>query len=157
MAYVKTNNGIVAKYPYSIGDLRKDNPQTSFPKQITEDTLSEYGVFSVSTQNPETVNERTQKIVFADTPTLVSGGWVLVNSVTNKTEQEIADYDASVAESVRSERNQKLSDTDWTVLQDSPFTDAQTADWVIYRQALRDITGHADFPYLQDADWPVKP
>ena len=26
-----------------------------------------------------------------------------------------------------------------------------------YRQALRDITAHADFPYLVDSDWPVKP
>jgi hypothetical protein len=29
--------------------------------------------------------------------------------------------------------------------------------WVDYRQALRDITNHVNFPYLADEDWPVKP
>jgi hypothetical protein len=32
-----------------------------------------------------------------------------------------------------------------------------TTEMATYRQALRDITGHANFPYLEDADWPVKP
>jgi hypothetical protein len=27
----------------------------------------------------------------------------------------------------------------------------------VYRQALRDITDHVNFPYLADEDWPVKP
>jgi len=26
-----------------------------------------------------------------------------------------------------------------------------------YRQALRDITDHSNWPNLQEADWPVKP
>jgi hypothetical protein len=26
-----------------------------------------------------------------------------------------------------------------------------------YRQALRDITTHADWPNLADSDWPTKP
>jgi hypothetical protein len=26
-----------------------------------------------------------------------------------------------------------------------------------YRQALRDITSHANWPNLTDADWPTKP
>ena len=43
-------------------------------------------------------------------------------------------------ETLRAKRNKLLSDTDYTVLQDSTFTDAQVAEWVVYRQALRDIT-----------------
>jgi hypothetical protein len=41
---------------------------------------------------------------------------------------------------LRQKRNALLSATDYTVLQDSTFTDAQVAEWVVYRQALRDIT-----------------
>jgi len=77
-----------------------------------------------------------------------------------KAEQEQAYQarkDAEAAGRVRETRNGKLSETDWTVLQDSPMTSAQTADWVIYRQALRDITDHANFPYLNEDDWPTKP
>lgn len=157
MAYVKTSNGTVVKYPYSIGELRKDNPQTSFPRHLTSDALAEYGVFQVSIQAPESINERTQKIETASEPTLSGGSWVLIKSAVSKTDSEIAAYDEGMATSVRNKRDSKLAETDWTVLQDSPMTDAQTADWVIYRQALRDITDHANFPYLEDADWPVKP
>ena len=45
-------------------------------------------------------------------------------------------------EDLRSKRNKLLADTDYTVLQDSTYTDEQVAEWVIYRQALRDITNN---------------
>lgn len=45
--YALITNGVVEKYPYSIGQLRKDNPQTSFPKNPVDSLLAEYGVFPV--------------------------------------------------------------------------------------------------------------
>src|SRR6056300_1570912 len=45
-------------------------------------------------------------------------------------------------EDLRAKRNKLLADTDYTVLQDSTYTDEQVAEWVIYRQALRDITNN---------------
>jgi hypothetical protein len=33
------------------------------------------------------------------------------------------------------------------------MSDAQA----IYRQALRDITSHSNWPHLSDEDWPTKP
>jgi hypothetical protein len=33
MLLVKTANGQVEQFPYTLGDLRRDNPQTSFPKR----------------------------------------------------------------------------------------------------------------------------
>jgi len=32
-----------------------------------------------------------------------------------------------------------------------------STEMATYRQALRDITAHADFPNLADDDWPVEP
>jgi len=61
------------------------------------------------------------------------------------------------AEVNRNERNQLLSDSDWTQLPDSPLTEEAKALWVAYRIALRDITAHANWPNLADADWPTKP
>ena len=58
---------------------------------------------------------------------------------------------------VRTRRNRILFYSDWAVLEDSPLTDAQVAEWVTYRQALRDITSHANFPFLQENDWPISP
>lgn len=55
--------------------------------------------------------------------------------------------------SVRGKRNALLAETDWWAGSDLTMTAEQTA----YRQALRDITAHANFPYLEETDWPVKP
>ena len=45
--YVLAPNQIVEKFPYSIGDLRKDNPQVSFPANPNLETLAYYNVFPV--------------------------------------------------------------------------------------------------------------
>lgn len=47
MAFVKLENGQPAKYPYTVGDFRKDNPNTSFPRNIPVTTLRRYGVMPV--------------------------------------------------------------------------------------------------------------
>jgi len=54
---------------------------------------------------------------------------------------------------IRQKRNELLAETDWTGMSDVTMSAAMTT----YRQALRDITDHANFPYLQEADWPTKP
>ena len=53
----------------------------------------------------------------------------------------IVEFDTAM-ENLRAKRNKLLADSDYTVLQDSTYTDEQVAEWVIYRQALRDITNN---------------
>ena len=53
----------------------------------------------------------------------------------------------------REKRNNLLAQTDWWAVTDRTITDDQTT----YRQALRDITTHANWPNLADSDWPTKP
>ena len=53
----------------------------------------------------------------------------------------------------RSKRDALIAATDWWASSDLTMTDEQTA----YRQALRDITAHEDWPELADADWPTAP
>jgi hypothetical protein len=60
--------------------------------------------------------------------------------------------DAEQATSVRNSRTQKLNDSDWTQIADST---ADKAAWATYRQALRDITAQAGFPWT--IEWPVAP
>ena len=52
---------------------------------------------------------------------------------------------------VRMERDRLLAETDWMALSDT----SMTLDWTTYRQALRDITSQAGFPY--SVTWPTKP
>lgn len=56
---------------------------------------------------------------------------------------------------VRSERNAKLIATDWTVLPDSPLSEELKQQYIVYRQALRDITQGLNS--FQDLVWPVQP
>jgi hypothetical protein len=60
--------------------------------------------------------------------------------------------DAEQGENVRRTRNQKLTETDWTQLEDSPV---DKAAWATYRQALRDVPSQEGFPWT--VEWPEKP
>lgn len=63
-----------------------------------------------------------------------------------------AKIDADQAKSVRDHRTTKLAECDWTQLADAPV---DKAAWATYRQALRDVTKQAGFPW--DIEWPVAP
>lgn len=74
-----------------------------------------------------------------------------------------AGADARAAEEVRTKRDKLLAECDWVTVkavdqnaQDSLGIQVPQV-WLDYRQALRDITDHANFPYLQDTDWPDEP
>jgi len=54
---------------------------------------------------------------------------------------------------LRSYRDMLLAGTDWWAGPDHTMTAEQAA----YRQALRDITDHSNWPNLSDSDWPTKP
>jgi hypothetical protein len=60
--------------------------------------------------------------------------------------------DAEMAAKVRKDRNQKLKDTDWTQVLDSPV---DKSAWAAYRQELRDISLQINFPW--DVIWPLQP
>ena len=75
---------------------------------------------------------------------------------TTKAEHEAAyqaTLDAATAERNRKTRDDKLAETDFYALTDVTLT----AEMTTYRQALRDITAHANWPNLNDDDWPAKP
>tara|TARA_B100000575_G_scaffold104507_1_gene83259 strand:+ start:1956 stop:2141 length:186 start_codon:yes stop_codon:yes gene_type:complete len=54
---------------------------------------------------------------------------------------------------LRHERDRLLLNTDWWASTDLTITQAQKD----YRQALRDITKHSNWPNLTADDWPTKP
>ena len=56
---------------------------------------------------------------------------------------------------LRLRRDSLLAQTDWTQANDSPLSDADQIKYRTYRQALRDLTTHANWPELQEEDWPT--
>jgi hypothetical protein len=63
-----------------------------------------------------------------------------------------ATKDAEQAKSVRTSRNEKLKDSDWTQVADATV---DKAAWAVYRQALRDVTSQEGFPWA--IEWPTNP
>lgn len=56
---------------------------------------------------------------------------------------------------VRFKRDKLLQETDWIVIKSYERSANIPAEWELYRQALRDITSQAGFPY--GVTWPAKP
>lgn len=149
--FVKANNGVAEKFPYTIGELRRENPNTSFPKSIPDGVLADFNVFRVAEVSMPSFDSMTHRADRADLPVLTNGQWVWGWDVTALTVQQIADRDAAMAASIRLERDRKLAETDWTALSDVTMS----AEMAAYRQALRDITAQEGFPH--SVNWPVKP
>ena len=59
--------------------------------------------------------------------------------------------DRAAAE-IRTERDAKLAETDWTQVADAPVSQE---DWAAYRQELRDIPSQEGFP--NEVTWPTEP
>lgn len=152
--YILAPNAVAEKYPYSIGELRRDNPQVSFPRNPSESLLADYGVFPVTPTERPDVDPRTERLA-EGTPVLIDGQWTQVWDVVALSADEIAARDAEQADQIRAERTRRLSDSDWTQVDDAPLTNTQKAAWAAYRQALRDIPQQAGFPW--DVVWPETP
>ena len=56
---------------------------------------------------------------------------------------------------LRTVRDTKLERSDWTQIADAPLTDSKKAEWVTYRQALRDLPATESDP--SNPTWPTEP
>ncbi len=99
--------------------------------------------------NGDWVEKYVAKDMFADT---TDDDGVKTTKAQHETAYQ-ATLDANTASANRSTRDSKLAETDWHGMSDVTMSSEMTT----YRQALRDITAHENWPNLEDADWPTKP
>jgi len=69
---IRINNGDVE--PYSQHLLRQDNPDVSFPSEMSDEVLAEFGVYLLVGTHPPGYDSLTQQVQQAD-PALVDGVW----------------------------------------------------------------------------------
>ena len=153
----------------TVSQFKSTKPNTSFPKQITTDILDSYGYDAVLNGAAATVTAPYGRSIRSGVEE-VDGKWFTKfvvgpvftdtkdddgNTVTAATNEAAykAKVDASAAASVRSQRDSKLADCDWTQTNDSPLK--AESKWTTYRQALRDVPTQAGFPHT--VTWPTKP
>ena len=147
--YVLAPNQTVETFPYSIGALRRDNSNTSFPHNPSEEMLAAWNVFPVEDRPAPVFNPATENCNQIN-PTLENGEWVMTWEVTPASAEEIAERFERKSAEVRQQRNELLSACDWTQLIDAPI---DSSAWAAYRQALRDLPQQAGFPW--DVQWPA--
>jgi hypothetical protein len=144
--YVLAPNLVIEKYPYSLGNLRKDRPNVSFPKIPTEAQLAKWGVYVVHrTKRPEVDHTKNVNEL---SPVYQNNAWVQTWEVINATDSEILERTAQQADGVRAARDELLAKTDWRFRSDLNPSQA----WIEYCQALRDVPAQAGFPW--DVVWP---
>lgn len=122
------------EYPRHAGDIARD------PAGNADYALVEW-------VNPPQIDRNRQRI--AEGAPIRNGKTWLMNWVVTQIPDE------EQATKVRQQRTDILRECDWTQLPDAALTDAQKLQWRTYRQALRDISTQAGFPW--DVQWPEAP
>ena len=146
----------------SMGEHRELFSNVSFPETgPSADWMSENSVMPVTINR--SYDKMTQKSTSVDP--YIESGVVYLHKIEalSDSEKTAAQTEANnrQAELQRAERNRRLAETDWMACSDVTMSE----DWKTYRQALRDITTHNNWPNLKspgpegsgDNDWPVQP
>jgi len=150
--YLKVSGSTIT-YPYSVYDLKTENPNTSFPTTIPDSLLEEFGVYKVELKDSG-YDDDDSKDVVEITPTLSGSVYVQTYQITDADSETIEKRKEIKWVEVRTKRNTLLSESDWTQFQDSPITGSTLTEWQTYRQSLRDVTTQSD-PY--NIVWPTIP
>lgn len=153
--YGKIEDGVCVRWPYTVDDLRRDNPQVSFAENMSSAQLEAYGVFEVVSTPAPAYNSVTQIAWQGGASySIERARWETVWSVRDKSDDEMANDSERQWSLIRAERNALLSACDWTQLPDCPLGNTAQTHWAIYRQQLRDITKQVD-PF--NISWPQEP
>ena len=154
----------------SQGQLRKENPNMSMPKVWGANVFDALNVDPVLRAPQPTdgigayQSVRRNGVVQDDSSNWVEA-WQIADMFADTTEDGVtttkaeheaayqAQLDSDAAKRNRSQRDTLIAETDWMALSDVTMS----AEMTNYRQALRDITSHSNWPHLEEADWPTKP
>lgn len=150
--YLKVSGSTIT-YPYSVQQLKLDNMNISFPTSISDSLLETFGVYKVELRDSGYDDDYTKDVTEL-TPTLSGSVYVQTYEISDADETTINTRKEIKWSEIREQRNQLLSECDWTQFQDSPITGSKLTEWQTYRQELRNITTQEN-PY--NIVWPTKP
>ena len=137
-------------YPLTLTDLRRMQPNVSFPAQISDEDAATFGFYAAQ----QTPRPEGQFQTVESSAVLVDGVWIEEWTVTPWTQEAILVATENQWMSIRTDRNKRLADCDWTQLTDAPISNTEAQNWASYRQALRDITTQSEPFHIQ---WPDQP
>ena len=132
-------------------EFRAMYPNTSMPQQLSQALLKSYDA-DVVFEGPQAQPTRYQ-VAYRNGVEKIDGKWYTKYSVSDMGAEAKAALDANQAQSIRSTRDSKIAETDWTQGKDIP--DNISSKWAVYRQALRDVPAQSGFPWT--VQWPTQP
>lgn len=145
-------------------ELLNEHKNVSYPAEWNDDVYDQLGVDPVGAAEQPSTNEY-QRLEEGDIVQLDDGSWVqswnVVSIFTGYTDADGVEHSAAdqevkyKAKEARTERNKLLSESDHVVLKAVESGESVAADWVTYRQNLRDVPTQATFP--ETIAWPTKP
>lgn len=140
--FIKLNNKKIEKYPYSISELKKDNPQISFPNYPSEKLLAEWQVFPVVKTDQPIFDNITENIsegspIFDGT--IWKQVWIVTDASPEEIEQRTLQYN-EIQKQNRSIAFQQEADSLFFKWQANEATEEE---WQLKRQEIRNR-----FPYI---------
>tara|TARA_X000001382_G_C3169713_1_gene179071 strand:- start:78 stop:578 length:501 start_codon:yes stop_codon:yes gene_type:complete len=149
--------------------IKVDYPNTSFPNEPNTALVNDLGFEEVIFPTKPTPSSNL-KIIVEDGVKEEADGWTLVykeidlhsdttdseGNVTTKASKDekfLQKVDENKQERMRNIRNSMLTETDFYALSDVTMSDSMKT----YRQALRDLSTHSNWPNITESDWPTKP
>lgn len=130
-------------FPYTLYNLREDNPRTSFPRELSDELLEGFGVFRVDPAPVPNHDSLTQRLI-QRIERNEEGELIHVYEVLDRELQEAEGR-------VLQYRDDCIEETNKYALQDVVLSDEMRD----YRQKLREIESQEGYPL--DVVWPTRP
>lgn len=153
--YAKVENQQIVKYPYTLADLQKDHPNTSFASDMAEQHLLEFGMIPVKATEQPAV-DHTKNIVETN-PVYIEGEWHQSWTVEDAIAGEIEVRIERRAAEMRSHRTRLLNESVDTInaVRWAVMPEETKSAWITYRQDLLDVPQQQGFPW--SVTWPQRP
>jgi hypothetical protein len=102
--FVKVVDGVVDVFPYGPDVLRRENPQTSFPDVLSNETLADWGVFPVTPMEiPDGFDNVNQNATTVN-PELIDGVWYQKWLIEPASSEEVVQRIADLAQNAKANR-----------------------------------------------------
>lgn len=145
--YAKIVDGALVKYPYSLEEMRADNPDVEVSDTPSNATLSLCSAKRAIRGPAPTQSSRTHSFIlsFLDK----TDGSVEIIYAVRELARGLAEFN------MRDARSSALTRCDWVITRAFEEGNPVPAAYLAYRQALRDLPSQPGFPY--DYVWPQEP
>lgn len=147
------SDGNIAQYPYGTDMLILQNPNVVFPKLVTRQIMAKYNVYQVLPE-PKPDMPYTQDAL-EGMPEYYGNEWHQTWIVYDLSEEELQARTQQQSTLVRQQRDSLLQSTDWRVIKATETQTPESAEYLQYREDLRNVPQQEGFPW--SVTWPTQP